>query len=174
MHNILGTHPLFFLFSRFLLKSYIRKICNIYAVAYCIFQLPLYSSPYNFIYTSLAIVAAAGDIAHETDNIDKQVKTNRLHTKQYSDPKHQYSRKNWALVDEKKVRMTKLKPLRNDCRFFLCLVVLKSKMLMTFRGDKHIQHYARLAIMRAHISVPIIPSKLLGMAKGPISPLKKL
>ena len=85
MHNILGTHPLFFLFSRFLLKSYIRKICNIYAVAYCIFQLPLYSSPYNFIYTSLAIVAAAGDIAHETDNIDKQVKINRLHTKQYSD-----------------------------------------------------------------------------------------
>ena len=174
MHNILGTHPLFFLFSRFLLKSYIRKICNIYAVAYCIFQLPLYSSPYNFIYTSLAIVAAAGDIAHETDNIDKQVKTNRLHTKQYSDPKHQYSRKKWALVDEKKVRMTKLKPLRNDCRFFLCLVVLKSQLLMTIPGDKHIQHFARLAIMQAHISVPIIPSKLLGMAKGPISPLKKL
>ena len=173
MHNILGTHPLFFLFSRFLLKSYIRKICNIYAVAYCIFQLPLYSSPYNFIYTSLAIVAAAGDIAHETDNIDKQVKINRLHTKQYSDPKHQYSRKKWTLFDEKKVRMTKLKPLRNDCRFFLCLVVLKSQMLMTIPRDKHIQHFARLAIMRAHISVSIIPSKLLGMAKGPISPLKK-
>ena len=71
-------------------------------------------------YTSFAVVA--GDISHETDNIDKQVKTNRLHTKQYSDPKHQYSRKKWTLFDEKKVRMTKLKPLRNDCRFFYVLL----------------------------------------------------
>ena len=52
-------------------------------------------------YTSFAVVA--GDISHETDNIDKQVKTNRLHIKKYSDPKQQYSRKKWALVDEKKL-----------------------------------------------------------------------
>ena len=139
----MGTHPLFFLFSRFLLKSYIRKICNIYAVAYCIFQLPLYSSPYNFIYTSLAIVAAAGDIAHETDNIDKQVKTNRLHTKQYSDPKHQYSRKKWTLFDEKKVRMTKLKPLRNDCRFFMSCCFKKSN------ADDHPRRQTHPALCQA-------------------------
>ena len=53
-------------------------------------------------YTSFAVVA--GDISHETDNIDEQVKTNRLHIKKYSDPKQQYSRnsrKKWAIVDEK-------------------------------------------------------------------------
>ena len=75
-------------------------------------------------YTSFAVVA--GDISHETDNIDEQVKTNRLHIRKYSDPKQQYSRKKWALVDEKKVGMTKLKPLRNDCRFFLCCCLKKS------------------------------------------------
>ena len=31
---------------------------------------------------------------------------------------------------------------------------------------RHIQHYGRLAIKRAHISVPIIPSKLLGLTSG--------
>ena len=50
-------------------------------------------------YTSFAVVA--GDISHETDNIDEQVKTNRLHLKKYLDPKQQYSRKKWAIVDEK-------------------------------------------------------------------------
>ena len=84
----------------------------------------LYSSPYYYMYTSFAVVA--GDISHETDNIDEQVKTNRLHIRKYSDPKQQYSRKKWALVDEKKVGMTKLKPLRNDCRFFLCCCLKKS------------------------------------------------
>ena len=36
----------------------------------------LYSSPYYYMYTSFAVVA--GDISHETDNIDEQVKNIRI------------------------------------------------------------------------------------------------
>ena len=71
-------------------------------------------------YTSFAVVA--GDISHETDNIDEQVKTNRLHIKKYSDPKQQYSRKKWALVDEKMLERPNWNPYEMIADFFFVLL----------------------------------------------------
>ena len=75
----------------------------------------LYSSPYYYMYTSFAVVA--GDISHETDNIDEQVKNIRIQSNNIQETQE----RNGPLL-MKNVGTTKLKPLRNDCRFFFVLL----------------------------------------------------